>query len=138
MNDKHADSHHSYPLHLTFSQVLEICKGNDITLTAHATTRAAQRNFAYDDINFIVKYGRTMRRTGIVFCQMLQKCVPEVIPANHSYRRLVGATVVTCQCQRWVITLYRNERAFKADAAKAKYRLYGDDHCEHCNSTVIH
>lgn len=118
---------------LTFTEIIAACMEDGLTLTAHAKTRAAQRNIAYDEIHFVVRYGRYIRRTGIIFCQLLHKCIPEVVPANHHYRRLVGSTVVLCSCGDQVITVYRNERSFKSDVSKAKYRLREGVPCDTCS-----
>jgi hypothetical protein len=91
------------------------------SLSTHAFLRSAQRNLSYDDIAFIIQHGSRVHRTGVIFCQLRQKDIPPDTPGNHRHRQLAGTTVVLCKCGHYVITLYRNERAFHRDARKNKY-----------------
>jgi hypothetical protein len=62
-----------------------------------------------------------MRSAGVSFRQMREKDWPDDIPVNHPYRRLIGTTIVLCKCGLFVVTLYRQEEAFRKDRRKAKY-----------------
>lgn len=108
-----------------------------ISLSRHAEMRSAQRNVSFSEILFIVKHGHRTRRTGVIFCQMLAKNMPENIPANDSIQRLVGTTVVLCECGHYVVTLKRGEKSFFKDKRKSKYcakRQYGT--CPYCGRTA--
>ena len=108
-------------------------------ITEHFSYRADQRNFSDDQIDFIVEYGRKEHRAGVIFCQMLDKCIPTDLPGNHPYRKLNGVTVVLCACGQLVITAYRNPRAFKRDRRKPKYRKDGNiGHCTRCHQCAMH
>jgi hypothetical protein len=109
----------------------------DISLSQHAEMRSAQRNVSFDEILFIIRHGRRTRRTGVIFCQMLEKNMPENIPANDPIQRLVGTTVVLCECGHHVVTIKRGVKSFFKDKRKSKYcakRQYGT--CPCCGSTA--
>lgn len=92
-----------------------------IILSGHAQERSARRNISPSDIDFIVANGHRLRRTGVIFCQLRSSNLPDSIPGNHRARQLVGTTVVLCRCGRYVVTVYREAKAFQRDARKAKY-----------------
>lgn len=93
----------------------------DFTLSSHALERSAQRNISDDDIDFILTHGVKLHRTGVIFCQLRHKNLPEDLPGNHRARQLVGTTLVLCKCGQYIVTVYREERAFHRDKRKAKY-----------------
>jgi hypothetical protein len=99
-----------------------------IQLTPHAQKRAAQRNFSYEDILFIVQYGSTHPVAGAVFCELYQKDLPQDIKPNEREADLVGSTVILCRYQRCVITVYKNPSAFKSNARKMPYSIR-DNRC---------
>ena len=90
-------------------------------LSNHATQRSAQRNLSDDDIAFILQQGRRVHRTGVIFCQLRDKDIPDDTPGNHRHRQLVGTTVVLSKCGHYIITVYRNPKAFHRDSRKNKY-----------------
>ncbi len=93
----------------------------DITFSEHAIVRSEQRNLSYDEILFVVQYANRIHRAGGLFCQLRNKDMPDNIPGNHPYRRLVGTTVLLCPyCAQQVITAYRNKKAFLRDRQKSK------------------
>lgn len=104
-----------------------------LILSRHAKWRSAQRNLSIDDMKFIIMHGKRVRKQGVIFYQLLAKKIPTDLPANHHFRRLVGSTVLTCQCGHFVITVYRNEKAQRRDRHKEKYRV-GEQHqcCPYC------
>ena len=102
-------------------------------LSTHAVQRSAQRNLSDQDIEFIMRYGERVRRTGVIFCQLRSKNVPRETPGNHRLWQLTGTTIVLCKCGRYVVTLYRQERAFQRDSRKSKYGLKAAyPTCPHC------
>lgn len=107
-----------------------------LEISGHAGCRLAQRNLSQTDIEFIVHNGSRERRAGAIFCQMTRRALQNDLARFNCYARLVGTTVVLCSCGQTVITVYRNERAFKKDRRKAKYektvRRYT---CEVCGKT---
>lgn len=100
-----------------------------IQLSNHAALQASRRNFSYEDISFVVEYGHKARRTGVIFFQMRDKDMPDDIPANDPRRRLTGSTIVACHCGKFVITLYKNRKAFKRDCKKVKYNYLDNIPC---------
>lgn len=92
-----------------------------IELSNHARIQARRRNFSDEDIYFIVKNARAKRATGAIFFQMYKKDMPDDIAPNDRRQNLVGATVLTCKCKKFVITMYKNPNAFKRDSKKKKY-----------------
>lgn len=106
-------------------------------LSGHALQRSAQRNLSDDDIDFIIQHGDRLHRTGVIFCQLRYKNIPAQIPGNHRCHKLVGTTIVLCKCGRCVVTMYREERAFRRDARKAKYTLKGMCKCGCCAPTPV-
>lgn len=93
----------------------------ELNLSNHARRQASRRNFSMDDIYFVVKNGKPERKTGAVFFQMREKDMPDNIPPNDRRHNLIGATVLTCKCKKFVITMYKNPGAFKKDSRKSKY-----------------
>jgi hypothetical protein len=91
-------------------------------LSDHACWRSSQRNLSSNEILFIAEHGSRVRRTGVIFCQLRRIDLPDDLSANHPFRRLVGSTVVLSSCGQYVLTVYREERAFRRDTRKAKYR----------------
>ena len=91
------------------------------TLSQHAQYRSAQRNLSNEDILFILTYGEREHRAGVIFCQLHRKNIPTETPGNHRHRQLVGTTVVLCRCDNYVVTLYREGKAFHRDSRKARF-----------------
>lgn len=93
----------------------------EFQLSDHAARRAAQRNLSPDEIDFLLQHGKHLHNTGVIFCQLRAKDVPNDLPGNHRYRRLVGSTLVLCRCGYFVVTLYREAKAFHGDSCKTRY-----------------
>ncbi|MEL6152244.1 MAG: DUF4258 domain-containing protein [Chloroflexota bacterium] len=101
--------------------------------TRHACSRMSQRNLKTDDVEFIIKHADAKYRTGVRFYRLRDKDLPDDLPGNSSYRRLVGTTVLVCHCE-CVITAYRNEQAHKKDRRKPDYDLRGCTDCRRCST----
>jgi hypothetical protein len=109
----------------------------DYELSDHAAHRAAQRNVLDDEIDFMLENGRFLHNTGVIFCQLRVKDLPDDLPANSRYRRLVGSTLVLCKCGYFVVTLYREEKAFHGDSCKVQYKRGGGYcKCPYCNNEI--
>ena len=93
----------------------------EIILSDHASQRSAQRNVSFNEILFIVEHGKLVRKAGVNFRQLRAKDWPDELHGNHPYRRLIGTTVVLCKCGQYVVTVYREEDAFRKDQRKQKY-----------------
>lgn len=90
-------------------------------LTDHAALRSAQRNFSVDEIEFIVFRGSKLHNAGAIFFQLRAKDVPVEVSPNHRFWRLVGSTVVVSKCGRYVLTVYKNAKAYRRNRRKPKY-----------------
>lgn len=97
-------------------------EGLQFALTDHANLRSAQRNMCDDEIEFILKHGNRVRRTGVIFCQLRKIDLPNSLSGNNRMRRLVGSTVVLSRCGEQVLTMYRDNRAFHKDTRKTKFK----------------
>ena len=91
--------------------------------TEHADDRSLQRNVYSDEIEFVLAYGHHLHNAGVIFVQLRAKNIPADLPGNHPFRRLEGTTVMLCACGHTVITLYREETAFRKDKRKSKYNV---------------
>lgn len=92
-----------------------------VILSLHAELRSAHRNLSYEEIDFVVRHGRRERRTGVIFCRMLGRTMPADIPPGHPFRRLIGTTVILCECGQFVVTVKRGQQQFSKDRRKSKY-----------------
>lgn len=90
--------------------------------TRHARRRAAQRNLTTTDVEYIVTWGREIRRTGVVFHCLAAKDIPLQHRHLPEIMRLVGAVVLASR-EEEIITLYRNAGALRDIQRKLKYRL---------------
>lgn len=111
---------------------------DNLEISNHARIQARRRNFSDEDICFVLRNATSTRATGAVFFQMYRKDMPEDVPPNDRRRNLIGATVLTCKCKKFVITLYKNPNAFKRDSRKKKYnyRISNVVSCPHCNQHI--
>jgi hypothetical protein len=89
--------------------------------TEHAGDRSLQRNVYGDEIEFILAHGHSFHNAGVTFVQLRAKNIPADLPGNHPFRHLEGTTVMLCACGHTVITLYRQETAFRKDKRKSKH-----------------
>ncbi len=104
-----------------------------VMLSLHAELRSAHRNVSYEEIAFVVRHGRRERRTGVIFCRMLDQTMPADIPPGHDFRRLVGTTVILCECGQFVVTVKRGQQEFVKDRRKAKYCMKQQHVCPCCS-----
>lgn len=100
----------------------QLCNGEiKVIESDHARLRKSQRNVSDLDVSFIMKNATLTRRAGARFYQLHNKDIPANLPPNDRRWKLVGTTVLTCKCGQMIITVYRNDRAFKKDQRKQKY-----------------
>ena len=88
----------------------------------HARRRAAQRNLTATDVEYILIWGREIRRTGALFYCLALKDIPAQHRRLPQVMRLVGAVVIASR-DGAVITLYRNPGALRSIQRKLKYRF---------------
>jgi hypothetical protein len=93
-----------------------------IDYSGHALRRMAQRNFSCDQVSYIIRHGRRIRRTGIIFCFLGGKDIPAEDRRCDKYTRLEGSTVLMHVSHGVisVITVYQNKSALKTIRRKIK------------------
>jgi len=93
-----------------------------IDYSGHALRRMAQRGFSCDEVNYIIHHGRRIRRTGIIFCFLGGKDIPDEDRKCDKYTRLEGSTVLMHVINGYisVITIYQNKSALKTIRRKIK------------------
>lgn len=82
-----------------------------ITISKHARLRMAQRNVDYNDVAYVVRHGRRVHATGVLFHFLGKRNIPAKDRASKS--RLEGTVVLTDCLGETVITVYRNVRSIK-------------------------
>lgn len=93
----------------------------DVDLSDHAKTRMAQRNFSIDDVMFVLRYGRSYHRAGVVFYQMQDRQMPRDLAGNDRRRRLGGVTILVARDRGSVITIQWDQKGFRSNNKKARY-----------------
>jgi hypothetical protein len=78
------------------------------TLTIHATKRAAQRNLAKADLEYVMQHGTQYHKAGACFYFLGGKDIPPEDRKNAEIARLEGTTVVLDPGQNTIVTVYRN------------------------------
>lgn len=89
-----------------------------ISLTNHARERSAHRAINDQMIHDTIEYGRMIRKQGLRYYVMTEKCIPEEMPAQYQER--VKNTVVILTSDNAVMTVYKNEDALKHIKRKPK------------------
>lgn len=90
------------------------------TLSYHAQQRLAQRNLDQRAIDYVLKHGRLIRRTGVQFYVLGARDVPLQDRRRSSISRLIGTTILVAR-DGTIITVYRNRRTLRAIARKRKH-----------------
>jgi len=106
-----------------------------ILLSLHAQEQMRKRNFSLEDVRFIVenKWKDKKHNTGKIFYQFRKDDLPKHLAHVKKYQRLVGTTVLACgKCGLYIITMYKNPKAFKADMKKRKYDKNKKKNCCPC------
>ncbi len=96
-----------------------------IRCTTHALCRQAQRNLSNEDIEFILKYGRRVHRTGVLHIFLGWRDIPTDKTIYQHFGHLEGTVLVVdaAYSKPVLITAYRTnrERGLKQIRVKAKY-----------------
>jgi hypothetical protein len=92
----------------------------------HAEKRMAQRNVSFEDIDFVLEFGRKLHKAGAVFI-FLRKCdIPR--KERQVYERLEGTMVVLSRETNTIITVYRNRqkglRRARRKSDRSRYPRY--------------
>jgi hypothetical protein len=86
-------------------------------LTDHAIERMAQRNLTISDVQFTMKHGQRVYRTGVVFIFLGRRDMPD--DKIKQFGRLEGTTVLLNPKTREVVTVYRNRNGLRKIKRKA-------------------
>lgn len=91
--------------------------------TGHAINRQAQRNLSEQDVEFVFKYGRYVRRAGVIHIFLGRRDIPVDKEIQRQFGHLEGTTLVMDKAANklTLITAYRNRRGFKQIRTKSKY-----------------
>ena len=92
-----------------------------LSFSCHAMERVAKRNLSVAEIDYALKYGQRIHRTGIVFYFLGERDIPKDDRRNSNIVRLVGLTLLVSQ-DRELITVYRNRDGLRAIKRKSKYQ----------------
>src|SRR5690348_10317097 len=98
-----------------------------VSFTQHARKRGARRNVAPDAVDYVLTYGRMIRRTGAMFYFLGRRDIPPCDRRASWASRLEGSIVIVAP-DGAVITIYRNRRGLHSIARKMKYQLGVDTH----------
>lgn len=90
-------------------------------VTVHAFRRCAQRQVDNEAIEMVIRHGRKVHRTGVVFYFLGRRDLPEALRRQDRYAKLEGLTLLVSQDGE-VITAYRNRAACRKIRKKLKYR----------------
>lgn len=93
-----------------------------LMFTDHAVLRCSQRNITPEEVLYILHYGQKRHRTGVRYYRLRWCDVPREDRAKQRIAQLVGSSVLTDGAGRVIITVRRNEEAWKRDRRKTKYR----------------
>jgi hypothetical protein len=86
----------------------------------HATRRAARRNLAPGEVEYVLTYGRQVHRTGVTFYFLGWRDIPYADRQASWAARLEG-TVVLLSNDGEIITVYRHRKALHSIQRKQKY-----------------
>ena len=98
-----------------------------VSFTQHTRKRGARRNVAPDAVDYVLTYGRMIRRTGATFYFLGRRDIPPCDRRASWASRLEGSIVIVAP-DGVVITIYRNRRGLRPIARKAKYQLGAHNH----------
>ncbi len=90
--------------------------------SSHATKRACQRRFSKNEIAYILRYARVIRKTGVRFYFLGSKDVPPADMRLPGVQRLIGATLLVGEDGPTIVTMYKNREALKEIKRKTKFR----------------
>ena len=95
-----------------------------LKLSQHATLRMAQRNISLGDLEYVLKYGERVYKTGITIYVLRKRDILPNDRKDAEITRLEGTVVLTGFTQDGnldIITIYRNKGAFRTLQCKEKY-----------------
>ncbi len=99
----------------------------EVTITAHARSRQAQRNLSEQDVQFVLAHGRRYRCAGALHIFLGHRDLPTDKMTYQRFSHLEGTTLVLddTYAEAVLITAYRNRNATKQIRSKRKYERCG-------------
>ena len=82
-------------------------------ITKHAKYRAAQSDIKNDEIETVLRFGRTINKGHALFCFLGRKDLPEELHRDDYFNKLVGTTIVMDFSGQEILTVYKNKKAIK-------------------------
>lgn len=99
-----------------------------VTVSAHAGRRLAQRNLSWDDVRYVVTYGRMMHAGKALFIHLGRRDIPANDRHQDRFRRLEGTVLVLDPATgKHLTTAYRNRRHGSRDIKRKPKRGFLDD-----------
>jgi len=95
---------------------------NTLVSSQHFLRRVIQRHLSSQDIAFVLQHGQVLYRTGIQFCFLGQKDIPQRLRRDPHTSRLAGVTVLLAH-DGTLITAYKNPTGLHKIKRKAKRYL---------------
>lgn len=89
-------------------------------ISCHAWERAVKCNISTRDIFYVMDHGRSIYRTGIEFCFLGDRDIPQDHQNDSRITELVGTTLLIAQ-DGTLITVYRNPDGLRTIKRKCKY-----------------
>ncbi len=87
----------------------------------HATLRRAQRGVNDRELDYVLRHGSRIQRTGVTFCMLRRVDVPDQDRRNDHLMKLVGTVVLINEFGQHV-TVYRNQDAWRTIKRKSRRR----------------
>lgn len=99
-----------------------------VSVSAHAGRRLAQRNLSWDDVRYVVTYGRVMHAGKALFIHLGRRDIPAAHRQQDRLRRLEGTVLVLDSATgKHLTTAYRNRRHGSRDIKRKPKRAFLDD-----------
>lgn len=95
------------------------------SISNHAQQRLAQRNISMRDIEFALKYGKKLYRSGVFFVFLGRHDIPFECQNDDRFSKLEGITLLISKDSGCLITAYKNKHALKQIKRKQKYKQKG-------------
>ena len=95
-------------------------------ITQHAQKRCAQRNIDEQALKIVLRYGRKLHRTGVIFYFLGWSDLPLELRKKDHFARLQGTTLLVSK-EGELITAYRDRTGWRKIRKKSKggYRHTG-------------
>ncbi|MEK6531077.1 MAG: DUF4258 domain-containing protein [Deltaproteobacteria bacterium] len=90
------------------------------SFSKHALQRASQRNITWDNVNFIMRFGREIHNGGALFVFLGKHDIPYEYQRDDRFAKLEGSTLLISDDGKCLITTYKNKNGLKQIKKKQK------------------